>query len=198
MVLILLQVLLSSLRVLGFAPFTAHLADKVKKSREILMLFLSLTFISHAQTQYHIRRQRMPWCASRLPNLKVLSQKALHVFARAHGAAANTDADLEEYLLLSGAPKALMGHWHQAGVWLVQSSRMGGHQHTPKVSSFQNTWQCILYPRLFSSAVWYFLGNFSTKIAVAVTKMHQKLFNACYLLFKFLVLVAWARYESCN
>lgn len=55
MVLILLQLLLSSLRVLGFAPFTAHLADKVKKPGEILMLFLSLTVISHAQTQYHVR-----------------------------------------------------------------------------------------------------------------------------------------------
>lgn len=55
MVLILLQVLLTSFRVLGYAPFTAHLADKVEKPGEILMLLLSLTFICHAQTQNHIR-----------------------------------------------------------------------------------------------------------------------------------------------
>lgn len=179
MVLILLQVLLASLRVLGFAPFTAHLADKVKESREILMLFLSLTFISHAQTQCHIRHCSVLMCKQASQSQGFIPKNFAHICQSPWSSSRHWCWPWEGYLLLSGTPKALVGQWHQAGVWLGQSLRMGGHQHTLKVSSFQENWQCILYPRLFSSAVWYFLGNFSTKIVVAVTKMHQKLFRAC-------------------
>lgn len=49
------------------------------------------------------------------------------------------------------------------------------------VSSFQKAQQHILFPSLFFSAMRYFLENSITKIAVAVAKVHWKLFSSCYL-----------------
>lgn len=123
----------------------------------------------------------MPQGANRSPNLSVLSQKALHLSAVTQRGASDTDADLGGiFAPLRSPPGSQQGKDTSLAVRLIQSLRWG-HTHTEKVSSFQKTWQCILYPRLLSSAVWYSRGNFSTKIDVAVTKMHQKIFSACYL-----------------
>lgn len=102
------------------------------------------------------------------------------MFAITHGEASDTDADLGGiFAAVRNTRGFRWGNDTRLAAWFNPQAR--GHANTQKVSSFQKARRHILYLGLFSSAVRYFLGNFITKIAVAVTKMHRKLFSACYL-----------------
>lgn len=72
----------------------------------------------------------MPQGANRLPNLNVLSQKALHLSAITQRGASDTDAALGGiFAPLRSAPGSQQGKDSSLAVWLIQSSRWG-HTNT--------------------------------------------------------------------